>query len=97
MAKFGRLINRFNCRTGPAVDEAAGSGRSEPRAGPVEAVLDHFSMCRTDLSCRFRSVWVRIAVMRSGGARNRWIAARMARTIAPVTTASESWKMMARA
>jgi hypothetical protein len=32
-----------------------------------------------------------------GGARNRRIAARMARTIAPVTATSASWKVMARA
>jgi len=30
-----------------------------------------------------------------GGARNRRIAARMARTIGPVTATSESWKVMA--
>ena len=33
----------------------------------------------------------------SGGARNRRMAARMARTIAPVTATSASWKVMARA
>ena len=33
----------------------------------------------------------------SGGARNRWIAARMVRTIGPVTATSASWKVMARA
>ncbi len=33
----------------------------------------------------------------NGGARKRWIAARMARTIGPVTATSESWKVMARA
>jgi len=32
-----------------------------------------------------------------GGARNRRIAARMARTIGPVTASSASWKVMARA
>ena len=33
----------------------------------------------------------------SGGARNRRIAARMARTIVPVTATSASWKVMVRA
>ena len=33
----------------------------------------------------------------SGGARNRRMAARMARTIGPVTATSASWKVMARA
>ena len=33
----------------------------------------------------------------SGGARRRWMAARMARTIGPVTATSASWKVMARA
>ncbi len=33
----------------------------------------------------------------SGGARNRRMAARMARTIGPVTVTSASWKVMARA
>ena len=33
----------------------------------------------------------------SGGARNRWLAARIALTIEPVTATSASWKMMARA
>ncbi len=46
------------------------------------------------LSFDFSQLWDHA---HDGGARNRWIAARMSLTMVPVTAASASWKVMARA
>ena len=53
-----------------------------------------FSARRTDLSCRFCSLSVSI-LARHGGARHRRIAARGARTMAPVTATLARWMGMA--
>ena len=73
--------------------EAAGIVRIKPRTLAVLARRRGFSARRTDLSCRFRSVWGRIAVTRILEVLAAYGSQRgIARTIGPVTATSASWK-----
>ena len=71
-------------------DRAENSHHSGP-AAPFISAVDRPILSLSFSFCQDRGH------VHSGGARNRRIAARIARIIAPVTATSANWKVMARA